>query len=1035
MKKIFVLVASLFLCIFMSNAQNNVIDPSLNEVLNQRNNDYIDVNIIFKSQMSAEDFSALNCKSDSKEVRRELMVNELKKHSLKTQANVMSVINAESRSNNVIDIKSHWLTNFISCKAKPEVIYQLATHPDIASICYNHEMEVVSDITGGNDSRGETAEIAQHLTHINADDAWALGYTGKGVIVAVLDSGVNTEHADLKDHLWNGNAQHGYNVVNPGQDPIDDRSHGTHCAGLVCGDGTSGQITGSAPEATLMSIKLYDANSGLTIQRLTDGIEFAVENGADILSISQGWKNQSASTRASLRNTFDNILNLGIVAAVAAGNDRQDASLPVPYNVRTPGDCPPPWLHPDQTLQGGLSSVISVGAVDYNNIVSNISSQGPVSWEGTSYNDYPYSPETGLIRPDIVAPGNNILSLDNESNDGYIIKAGTSMATPCVAGVLALLLEKNPELTPADLCRIIETTAVKLAEKKNNDTGSGCIDALAAVQAVDFNTSGPYLNVYSFTTNFIPGTNLNLDLTLINNGKGSTSGNTNVSISTNDSYVSIVDGNESYGVMATNQTATSTFVISIDKLSPDNHKATINVNATNGGHSRSFDIVINISNELLPPANVTAKAEGTSISLSWDEANNATSYNIYRNETFLTNVNSTSYLDEGLEYGTLYSYTLTTKRGEFESEHSQILRVQTVDDSNTPAPTNVVVNANEDNVNISWVNNSNSKFSNVYRLNTETGVNTNIASMISESSYIDNEWNSLPDGIYQYGVANLYEQKENIFEEGLENIKATNDANTYSSDNSTWFYYNQGGNYSWTIAENISTGQANNPVEFTPYMGSKAAFIKAFYSNDEYMTYLVTQPMDYTQYNGSEISLSFYYITPAWGSDINTLKVMVSTTSHNSGWTELWSSNKTNVSEWTKAVVDLSDYVGKKFYIAFVNVAGYGFCTGVDEVAISGTGGSVESRIEWSEDIHKKTEVSIKENTSNDKGFVYQSGNELIVNGEGYLQIIDMMGRVVYSDDMADDSNRVNISSFNKATYIIRMINEECVKTQKITVY
>jgi hypothetical protein len=162
---------------------------------------------------------------------------------------------------------------------------------------------------------------------------------------------------------------------------------------------------------------------------------------------------------------------------------------------------------------------------------------------------------------------------------------------------------------------------------------------------------------------------------------------------------------------------------------------------------------------------------------------------------------------------------------------------------------------------------------------------------------------------------------------------------------------------------------------------------------------------------------------------------MVSTTSHNSGWTELWSSNKTNVSEWTKATVDLSEYVGKKFFISFVNIAGFGFCSGVDEVAISGDSGNVESRIEWSEDIHKKTDVSIKENTFNDKRFAYQSGSELIVNGEGHLQIIDLMGRVIYSDDMENYNNRVDMTSFNKGAYIIRLINKESVKTQKITVY
>ena len=90
MKKIFVLVAGLFLCTLFVNAQNNVIDNALQTILNQKNDDYVDINIILKSQMSAAELSSLYCKSDSKEVRRELMVNELKKYSQRTQSDILS---------------------------------------------------------------------------------------------------------------------------------------------------------------------------------------------------------------------------------------------------------------------------------------------------------------------------------------------------------------------------------------------------------------------------------------------------------------------------------------------------------------------------------------------------------------------------------------------------------------------------------------------------------------------------------------------------------------------------------------------------------------------------------------------------------------------------------------------------------------------------------------------------------------------------------------------------------------------------------
>ena len=128
MRKIFVLVASLFFCTLFANAQNNVIDNELQKILNQKSDDYIDVNIMFKSQMSSDELSVLNCKSDSKEVRREIVTNELKKFAERSQKDVMSVLQAEERSNKVADIQSYWIANFINCKAKADVIYQLASH-------------------------------------------------------------------------------------------------------------------------------------------------------------------------------------------------------------------------------------------------------------------------------------------------------------------------------------------------------------------------------------------------------------------------------------------------------------------------------------------------------------------------------------------------------------------------------------------------------------------------------------------------------------------------------------------------------------------------------------------------------------------------------------------------------------------------------------------------------------------------------------------------------------------------------------------
>ena len=1020
MKKIFVLVANLFFCIFLLNAQNNVIDNELQKILNQKNDDYVSINISLKTQMSSEDLASSYCKSDSKEVRREIVINELKKFAEQSQKDVMSVINAEERSNGVVDVTSHWLINSISCKAKRDVVYQLSSHPDIASISHNSELTVIYDDKDESESlRGEDGTLTENVTHVNADKAWELGYTGKGVLVAIIDSGVNYNHVDLKDHLWDGGSQyphHGYNFIAPGQSTLDNKGHGTHCAGTICGDGTSGLATGMAPDATLMCLKVSDPNVNATTEQIISAIEFAVDNGADIISMSLGWY-PSTDLSATFRTVFSNVLEAGVVTAVAAGNSgSEQSSYPVPYNVRTPGNCPPPWIHPDQQGNaGGTTSVISVGAVDYSNVVAAISSRGPSTWKYTTYNDYSYNPGIGLIRPDIVAPGVSVKSLSNESNNGYAIKAGTSMATPCVAGVMALMLEKNPELTPADLCRIIETTAVKLSDKKNNETGSGCIDALAAVQAVDFNTSGPILNPYAFTKKFNTGSNLNLELTLINNGGGSTIGNTTVTISENDTYVSIVEGSKTYGTMTSGATATATFVISIDPLVEDNHEVTFTVKATNGNYAQTFKLVAKISNVLLPPS-ITAQANGTSINLSWNATNNATSYNIYRDEALVANTESTSYLDEGLEYSTLYSYTMTSKRGDLESEHSKILRVQTTDNANTPAPTNVAASMNGELVNVSWTNGDNSNGSNIYRRDDVSGEETKIAANISGESYTDNSWNTLQDGgIYQYGVANLYSQHGTIYEEGFESASTST---LYDANNPNWYYYNENGKYNWVIEESFSAGQVNNPTIFTPFMGNKAAFIKSYVSNKTYQTYLVSDPMDYTEYAGESIILSFYYITPAWGTDVNTLRVMASNT-YNSGWTELWTSDATNVSDWTKAEVDLSDYIGQKFHIAFVNSAGYGFCTGLDEVAISGEG-SKESRIEWSEKIYKNP------NTFEHDGLWTDADNwtkKQVPSADDHLVIIN--ANAIIDSDVEVNSMMINNGSLTINKDVTFTINKD----------
>ena len=277
-KLVFTLMIVLSFC-GLGFAQN-VIEPELQNALNQKGDEMISVNIILKSQMDSEKLKACAAKATDKHVRRNIMIDELKLFSEKEQQEIMSILHAEAKSNRVTDIKGHWMTNYINCTTTRDVIYLLAQHPDVMMIGYNQEKYLLWD------EKAEPVEMSrdiviENVTMVNADDVWAMGYTGDGVLVAVIDTGVNYNHVDVADHLWDGGAEfphHGYNTYYNNNDPMDNFGHGSHCAGTVCGDGTSGTKTGIAPNATLMCVKaLSDEGTG-TVDHINNGMEWAIEH-------------------------------------------------------------------------------------------------------------------------------------------------------------------------------------------------------------------------------------------------------------------------------------------------------------------------------------------------------------------------------------------------------------------------------------------------------------------------------------------------------------------------------------------------------------------------------------------------------------------------------------------------------------------------------------------------------------------------------------------------------------------------------------
>lgn len=612
MKKfLFIVAVSFFSLCSLSYAQNeNVIDDELQLTIEKTEEELISINIILKSQPEPSRMKATGDVVKDRNLQRAFVVKNLKEQSHKKQAGLLELLRDAEVRGAVANIDCHWIANAITCDATKDVIAKLAFHPDVLAIGHNKEFQIIESRDAEEVQATATAASSHsatpHVLQVNADDVWEQGYTGKNVVVAVLDSGTNPDHYDLKDHLWTGYADtdgdgenddpiHGWNFIEKNANITDDFGHGTHCAGIVCGDGTIGNITGVAPDATLMTVKIVNRAGGGTPSQMVSGVEFAVENGANILSMSLGFKKSQISEAdiVMLRRTFESVLASGVVVCAAVGND--GSTYGAPDNVDYPAACPPPYLHPDQQANaGGLTSVISVGSVDSNDNYVSTSSQGPSTWQGTEFGDYPYDSEhIGLIRPDICAPGELIYSLKHDENNKYKYLSGTSQATPCVAGVIALMLEKNPSLTPAQVCETIEATAKKLSEYKNNYTGSGRIDALAAVNGLEVGAARPFVVLEKYTPRSMSaGVNKEIEFVVSNTG-GGVGNSVKAVLSTSDTYVTIVNGTVELGSIQSGETAEGTFTISAGTGVPNGHTAYMTIAITDGTYtwSENFEVV------------------------------------------------------------------------------------------------------------------------------------------------------------------------------------------------------------------------------------------------------------------------------------------------------------------------------------------------------------------------------------------------------------------------------------------------------------
>jgi serine protease AprX len=302
------------------------------------------------------------------------------------------------------------------------------------------------------------AALAHAAPQIGAPVARESGYTGKGVTIAIVDTGIDGTHPDFKGRIvgWK-------DIVNNKPEPYDDFGHGTHCAGIIAGSGaaSNGKYRGIAPEADLIAVKVLSKDGSGNESDILAGIEYAAGTDAQVISLSLGSDEHSQA----ICDAVSSAVRKGKIVVCAAGN-----SGPKGGTIGCPSD---------------NKDVISVGAVDPADYLCSFSSRGPC--------------KDGSLKPDIVAPGYQIIScrahgiMDNKAVDKYYLaESGTSMACPMVSGTVALMMQVDPKLTPVEAKEVLEKTAKHLGTKTPNpEYGYGRINITAALEYLGGKLTNP----------------------------------------------------------------------------------------------------------------------------------------------------------------------------------------------------------------------------------------------------------------------------------------------------------------------------------------------------------------------------------------------------------------------------------------------------------------------------------------------------------------------------------------------------------------
>jgi uncharacterized repeat protein (TIGR01451 family) len=389
-----------------------------------------------------------------------VVVNALQAVATSSQAGIRAELDARRAQGQVTNYRSFWIFNGIAVTADAETLLYLAARPEVRMIREDRWRRWVEPpLSPKNQVTPTEDEVAWNLAQVRVDLAWsAFGLDGSGVTVAIMDTGVDLQHPALQSQYrgykaggltihqgnWLCTTDEGYLY------PVDANGHGTHVTGTaVGGRDTDGRAIGMAPGARWIAVKMLDDYGYGYDSWIHAAFEWLMAP-ADDPALAPDIVNASWGSRDAAKEVFrpdvQALRAAGIVPVFAAGNEGPNA-----LTLRSPASFP---------------EAIAVGASDDQGEVANFSSQGPSPWDE--------------IKPEVIAPGTQIRS--SHPGGTYGFRSGTSMATPHVAGLAALLRQADPTLSVDEIEVLVTSSAVPLGtDVPNNASGWGRIDAYQAV--------------------------------------------------------------------------------------------------------------------------------------------------------------------------------------------------------------------------------------------------------------------------------------------------------------------------------------------------------------------------------------------------------------------------------------------------------------------------------------------------------------------------------------------------------------------------